>query len=82
MFSFQTFPQRSPEGWGLFLFLAALSRPGRFGGVDAAQPRDAASERSLLCCGSGSGQARPKSSRGVKRFTALRAIRLQFANCH
>jgi hypothetical protein len=52
MFSFQTFPQRSPEGWGLF-------PSPLWWGLDAAQPRGAASKRSLLCCGSGSGQASP-----------------------
>ena len=52
MFSFQTFPQRSPEGWGLF-------PSPLWPGLDAAQPRGAASKRSLLCCGSGSGQASP-----------------------
>jgi hypothetical protein len=44
---FPTFPQHSPEGWGLSLSLASLSRPSRFRGVDAARPRGAASERSL-----------------------------------
>ena len=58
MFSFQTFPQRPPEGWGLFLSLA-VSGGGAIWGVDAAPPRGAASERSLLCCGSGSGHASP-----------------------
>jgi hypothetical protein len=45
--SFPNLPALS-RGLGLFLFLAALSRPSRFGGVEAAQPRGAASERSLL----------------------------------
>ena len=58
MFSFQTFPQRPPEGWGLFLSLA-VSGGGAIRGVDAAPPRGAASERSLLCCGSGSGPGIP-----------------------
>ena len=48
---FPNLPPALPEDWGLFLSLASDR------GVDAARPRGAASERSLLCGGSGSGQA-------------------------
>ena len=62
MFSFQTFPQRSPEGWGLFLFLAALSRPGQFGALR--RPAAGRSVRaSPVVLWQRVGPGRPKSSR-------------------
>jgi hypothetical protein len=56
---FPNLPPALSRGLGAFPVPCGLSPPAERFGASTPQPRGAASERSLVCCGSGSGQASP-----------------------